>query len=112
MPATKRYNQMHQGLVALGLAAIAAPAMASSNAAWKQLETEATRACVKASAFRRPRVSNLVIFEDRVGQVAMLVTGIFPQIHMKGASGTNLCLFDRRTKRAVVEEAKGWRSHP
>jgi hypothetical protein len=27
---------------------------------------------------------------------------------MKGAKGTNLCLYNRRTGKAAVEEAKGW----
>jgi len=36
------------------------------------------------------------------------VRGTYPQKFMKGAKGTMLCLYDRRTRRAEVAEAKGW----
>mgnify|MGYP001354234730 CR=1 FL=1 len=90
----------------------ASPALAASNEAWAQLRQQAERSCIEASDFRQPRVSNPIIFDDTVGMVALLVTGKFKPAHMKGASGTNLCLYDRRTQRAVVEEAKGWRERP
>ena len=32
------------------------------------------------------------------------MTGTYPQSHMKGATGTMLCLYNRRTKRAEVQE--------
>jgi hypothetical protein len=50
----------------------------------------------------------MVVFDDATGVVALLVTGTYRQRHMKGASGTNLCLYNRKTKKAAVEEAKGW----
>jgi hypothetical protein len=50
----------------------------------------------------------MIVFDDSTGVVAILVTGIFRQRLMDGASGTHLCLYNRRTKKAVVEEAKGW----
>jgi hypothetical protein len=84
------------------------PVLASSPDAWAQLKKQAERSCVIASGFRRPRVSGAIIFDDAVGVVAMLVTGTHEQAHLKGATGTNLCLYDRRTRKAAVEEAKGW----
>jgi hypothetical protein len=87
---------------------IAAPASASTPAAWQRLQQQAERACISASAFGRPRVSNMIVFDDATGVVALLVTGMYRQPHMKGASGTNLCLYNRLTKKAAVEEAKGW----
>lgn len=90
------------------LASVSASLSASTPAAWAKLEREATRKCIEVSDFRRPRVSNPIIFNDQVGTVALLVSGIFPQSHMKGASGTSLCLYDRRTRTAVIEEAAGW----
>jgi hypothetical protein len=86
----------------------AAPASASTPAAWRELQQQAERSCIAASAFARPRVSNMVVFDDATGVVALLVTGTYRQRHMKGASGTNLCLYNRKTKKAAVEEAKGW----
>lgn len=36
---------------------------------------------------------------------ARLVTGTYPQAHMKGAKGTMLCLYNRKTRRAETQEA-------
>lgn len=93
-------------LVSLGL--LASPAGASTPAAWAALQRQAERSCIAASAFGRPRVSSTIVFDDESGMVALLVTGVHRQPHMKGASGTNLCLYNRRTKKAAVQEAKGW----
>ena len=93
---------------AIALVLISASAAASTPAAWARLERQATRKCIEASELRRPRVSNPIVFSDQSGVIALLVTGIHPQARMKGASGTNLCLFDRRTGHVAVEEAKDW----
>jgi hypothetical protein len=90
-------------------ALLAAPASASTPAAWQQLQKQAERGCISASAFARPRLSNMIVFDDTTEVVALLVSGTFRQRHMKGATGTNLCLYNRKTKKAVVEEAKGWK---
>ena len=42
----------------------------------------------------------------------MLVTGTYTQARLKGARGTSLCLYDRRTRKVAVEEAKGWSHRP
>jgi hypothetical protein len=52
----------------------------------------------------------MIVFDDATGVVAMLVTGTHPQAQMKGAVGTNLCLYNRRTKKVAVEEATGWKN--
>jgi hypothetical protein len=88
------------------------PATASTPQAWKQMQRQAERGCIAASAFARPRVSNMIVFDDATGVVALLVTGTHRQAYMKGAVGTNLCLYDRRTKKAAVQEAKDWRERP
>lgn len=92
-------------LIVIGL--FASPAAASSPAAWKELQRQAERSCIEASAFGRPRVSNMVVFDDAAGVVALLVTGTYRK--GSSATATNLCLYNRRTKKAAVEEAKGWR---
>jgi hypothetical protein len=74
------------------------------------MQRQAERGCIKASAFARPRVSNMIVFDDATGVVAMLVTGTHPQAQMKGAVRTNLCLYNRRTKKVAVEEATGWKN--
>jgi heat shock protein HslJ len=45
-----------------------------------------------------------VRFSDRFLMDARTVTGTYPQAHMKGATGTVLCLYNRRTKRAETQE--------
>jgi len=85
---------------------------ASSPDAWAQLRKQAERSCLAASGFRGPRVSRAIIFNDTVGLVAMLVTGTYTQARLKGATGTSLCLYNRRTRKAEVEEAKGWSHRP
>jgi hypothetical protein len=50
----------------------------------------------------------MVVFDDVAGVVALLVTGTFRGRHVRGATGTNLCLYNRRTGTAAVGEAVGW----
>jgi hypothetical protein len=46
-----------------------------------------------------------VEFDDRLGFTALIVDGYYPQPHMKNKRGRVLCLFDRRTRTAVVSDA-------
>ena len=43
-------------------------------------------------------------FDDRVGYSALLLQGQYPQKHMKGQQGTELCLYNKKTKTAHVTE--------
>jgi len=87
---------------------LAAPALASSPAAWAANNRDGRAACVKAAGLLRASASPAVGFSDVIGRDAMLVRGVYPQKHMKGAKGTILCLYERRTKKAEAMEAKGW----
>ena len=86
----------------------ASPAGASTEAAWKASLRNGRAACIAAANLRRPSVSLPVGFSDRTGYDALLVRGTYKQTFMKGAKGVMLCLYDRRTQRAEVAEAKGW----
>jgi hypothetical protein len=99
---------MHKPLILGAAAMLAAPASASPPEEWRQLQQRAERSCIAASNFRQPRVSKMIVFDDVTGVVALLVTGTFRSRHMRGATGTNLCLYNRRTNTAAVEEAVGW----
>lgn len=88
--------------------AVASVASASTPAAWAKLDQEVTRKCIEASEYRRPRVSNPIVFDDKNGNVALIVMGIYPQSRIKGATGTSLCLYNRNTRIVVLEEASGW----
>jgi hypothetical protein len=86
----------------------AMPAAASTPAAWTAMYKAAERACTTSAGLRTPTVSPAVDFSDDIGKTALLVRGIYPQRFMKGATGTFLCLYDRRTKRAEAHEAPGF----
>ena len=102
-----------KGPIAIAALALAAgSAAASTPAAWGELQSRVERSCIAASGFLQPRVSSMIVFDDRSGAVALLVTGRFPQRQAKGASGTKLCLYDRKTRRVALEEARGWGERP
>lgn len=94
------------------LALAAGSATASTPAAWAELERRVERSCIQASGLLQPRVSSMIVFDDRSGAVALLVTGRLPQRQAKGASTTKLCLYDRGTRRVALEEARGWGERP
>jgi hypothetical protein len=89
---------------------VATPALASSTAAWTASAKAGRAACIKAAGLTKPTVSAPLTFSDRIGRDALLVRGTYPQRFMKGARGTMLCLYDRRSRSAEVQEAKGWSS--
>lgn len=101
-------------ILAAGLIALcAAPAFASSPAAWAENARAGAAACMRASGLRAARIlPQRIGFPDMPGMDAMLVRGVWPQRHMKSASGTLLCLYRRADKRAWVAEAKGWSAAP
>jgi hypothetical protein len=88
------------------LAALAgAPvAQASSTEAWAKLDAESAKACIAASGFTKAKVAPSIHFSDDAGYDVRLVSGTYPQKHMKGAAGKMLCLYGRKTKLAEVQE--------
>jgi heat shock protein HslJ len=88
----------------LAAAVSAAPAFASTPGSYAVLDRQTTAACAKASGLPDASVGPVVRFSDRFAMDARTVTGTYPQPHMKGAKGTMLCLYDRRTRRAEVQE--------
>ena len=96
------------GRTILAALLVATPATASTEAAWKASARNGRHACIAAANLLRPTVSTPVGFSDRTGYDAMLVRGTYRQKFMKGAKGTILCLYHRRTHRAEAVEAKGW----
>lgn len=88
------------------------PASGSAPAAWDQLQRQAERTCTQESGFRRPRVSNMIVFDDNLATVALLVTGLPSEPRARSSVNTKLCLYNRRTRRVALEEAKGWGERP
>ena len=97
-------------IVSLVLAAAAAfPAAASTPQAWNTMHIAARRACITASGLRAASASAPLDFADTGGaKTAVLVRGTYTQRFMKGARGTFLCLYDRRTRKAEAVEAPGF----
>lgn len=91
--------------------ALAAPASAATPAAWKAEAKAAAAACIARSDLRRARVQPAAIrFSDALAVDAMIVTGTWRPKHMKGATASMLCLYNRRDRVAEVAEAPGWTS--
>ena len=79
---------------------------ASSEQAWNKHDQEIKAACIKASQLKNAKtVSNVMLFDDRVGYSALLIQGQYPQVHMKNKTGQELCLWNKTTKKAYLSEA-------
>lgn len=92
-------------LTALGLTALTFQAQASSPDAWAAYDKTVLTSCTKASGLKNAQpVGNAAQFDDRVGYTALLLQGQYPQKHMKGAQGTELCLYNKKSKTAYVTE--------
>lgn len=60
----------------------------------------------EASGLRQVRaVGQVLPFDDEVGYSALLLQGRYPQPHMQGRQGRELCLYRRATGKASVSEA-------
>ncbi|CAH0201402.1 hypothetical protein [Pseudomonas brassicacearum] len=92
-------------LTLLGLTVLASQAHASSTDAWAAHDKAVLASCIKASGLKSAEpVGSAAQFDDRVGYTALLLQGQYPQKHMKGAIGTELCLYRKKTKTAYVTE--------
>lgn len=98
-------NRFHTTLTCLALA-FCASAGASSPAAWSAHDKEVAEACTRASGLKNAQASGQpMVYDDRLGLTALMVSGRYPQPHMKNRAGKVLCLFDRRKREAFVTEA-------
>lgn len=92
-------------LTLLCLTALTIQAHASSPDAWATYDKAVLAGCTKASGLKDAKpVGNAAQFDDRVGYTALLLQGQYPQKHMKGAQGTELCLYNKKSKTAYVTE--------
>ncbi|WP_248742690.1 MULTISPECIES: hypothetical protein [unclassified Pseudomonas] len=92
--------------LALSVLCLIAPlAHASSPDAWAAYDKAVLASCTKASGLKDAKpVGNAAQFDDRVGYTALLLQGQYPQKHMKGQQGTELCLYNKKSKTAFVTE--------
>ena len=97
---------VHPFLVALALSCAASVANASTDAAWQVHDQQVKSACLAASELQKPKVSGrAVVFDDAVGYSALLLSGRYPKPRAKHLSGSELCLFDRKTGIAHIADA-------
>lgn len=82
----------------------ATTAFASTPGNYAQLDSASEAACLKAAKLGSATIGPAVRFSDRVGIDARVVTGTWPQPHMKGAKAKMLCLYNRKNKRVEVQE--------
>jgi len=85
-------------------ALFALPAAASTPGSWQALDKRSGAACLKAANLKGAVVAPPVHFSDKVLVDARVVTGKWPQPHMKGAAAAMLCLYNRRTRAVEVQE--------
>lgn len=90
---------------AMLLAITSGQALASSTEQWAEFDKQVIASCTKASQLKEATaVGRAAQFDDRVGYVAVLLQGRYPQAHMKNQVGRELCLFDKKSKAAHVTE--------
>jgi len=95
-------------LLGLALMAAAMPARAASPQAWNAYGQQVQKACLAASVLRNPRPAGERVDLPGPGDAlssALLLEGTYPQPHMAGRRGLELCLYDARSKQARVGDA-------
>lgn len=79
---------------------------ASSDGAWQAQDKLQRQTCLAQSQLQNKKVlGSPVLFDDSVGYTALMIGGRYPQKHMQGQEGRELCLFQRKTGKAVISEA-------
>ncbi|AGI26538.1 hypothetical protein H681_23355 [Pseudomonas sp. ATCC 13867] len=79
---------------------------ASSDEAWQAQDKQQREACLALSHLQNKKVlGSPVLLDDGVGYTALMIGGRYPQKHMQGKQGRELCLFERKTGKAVISEA-------
>jgi hypothetical protein len=93
------------GLVLASTALASGPALASSPEAWSVYDRQVRTACQAASGLASVRVKGQRVDLPGLGLSALLLEGTYPQRHMRGRKGLELCLVEQRSGRASVAEA-------
>ncbi len=88
-------------LVALTMAA---PAFSATPDAWAKVDKASEAACLKAANLTGATAGPPVRYSDKMAIDARVIDGTWPQPHMKGATAKMLCLYNRKTRRAEVQE--------
>lgn len=103
-----RSLRLSAALLGLALVAAALPARASSPQAWNAYGQQMLKACLAASGLRSPKPAGERVDLPGRGDAltsALLLQGAYPQPHLAGRRGLELCLYDARSKQARVAGA-------
>lgn len=84
--------------------AVMAPIFAATPESWAKLDATTQAACIKASGLTSATAGPPIRFSDKLLMDARVIEGIWPQLHMKGAQGRMLCLYNRKTKQTELQE--------
>jgi hypothetical protein len=101
---------MRFSAIILCLLLVPPAAHSSSDDAWEEFNHAVTMKCAKSSGLKDAHVSEVIGFDSTTGKVAVLVSGVYPQTYMKGATGAKLCLYDQLTQKVWLSDAEGWRA--
>ena len=88
----------------VALIAAAPHAAASTADSWMLVDKASQTACLKAANLKEATAGPPVRYSDKLMIDARVVSGTWPQAHMKWAKATLLCLYHRRSKRVEVQE--------
>jgi hypothetical protein len=91
-------------LLLMATALAGGSALASSPESWRAYDRQVRAACVAASGLTAARVKGQRVDLPDLGLSALLLEGTYPQPHMRGQKGLELCLFERRSGRAKVAD--------
>ena len=83
-------------------AASPVPVLASTPQSWAQLKPRVAAACGRQSGLVAAKVTDYWPYFE--AHVVALVSGVYPQKYMNGRRAKMLCLYDKRTGRAEVQE--------
>ncbi|WP_447835701.1 hypothetical protein [Aeromonas salmonicida] len=97
-------------LVIGGLSIFTSRIIASTQSAWNDHNKMVIASCIKASNLKAatPILSRPMEFSNEVGYTALLLRGFYPQPHMENKTGSELCLFNKKTKKAYISEIDGY----
>lgn len=83
---------------------------ASSPGAWAAFNAKVAKTCNASSGLRQARSGEIVAFDDTLGKVVTLVTGSDLQQRQRSKAVKKMCVYDQRSGRTWISEAKGWTS--
>ncbi len=78
------------------------PVLASTAQSWAQLKPRVVEACRHQSGLVSAKVTDYWPYFE--AHVVAMVSGVYPRKHMTGRRAKMLCLYDKHTGRAEVQE--------